>query len=204
MRPNPSHGRTLRAYTRPASIADVQRQRQRPASMPHRVRAAVPSVAGGDLHALRWILRSREISEPGQDCEPIGILSLAAASLMTGVPAATARGYAAEPPADRDFADRDLRRVRSTRVQYTLDRRVQLGKRLFFYVLVRCARPRLIVEAGALNGSGSLAMSRALLLDAKAGSPGRIVTIDCRQDRGELLDGDEGGLVTRPGGDSIQ
>lgn len=174
-------------------------------SMPHRVRAAVPSVARGGLHALRWILRSRELSDHGYDYEPIGILSLAAAaSLMTGVPAATARAYAAELPADRDFADRYLERVRSTRLKYTLDARVPFGKLLFFYVLVRCARPRLIVEAGTLNGSGSLAMSQALRLNAEEGSPGRIVTIDFRQDRGELLDGDEGGLVTRLCGDSIQ
>lgn len=175
------------------------------ATLPHRVRAAVPLVARSGLHALRWIVGSREISDHGYDYEPVGILSLAAAaSLITGVSPATARGFAAELPADRDFADRYMRRVRSTRLKYTLDRRVHFGKLLFYYVLVRSARPRLIFEAGTLNGSGSLAMSRALQRNAKEGSPGRILTVDYRLDRGELLEGDEGGLVTRLCGDSVE
>jgi hypothetical protein len=175
------------------------------ATLPLRARAAVPPVAKSGLHALRWIFRSREISEHGYDYDPLGILSLAAAaSLMTGVSPETARGFAAELLADGDFVDRYVRRVRSTRLKYTLDRRVPFGKSLFFYVLVRSARPRLIFEAGTLNGSGSLAMSRALLRNAKEGSPGRILTVDSRLDRGELLEGDEGGLVTRLCGDSVE
>jgi hypothetical protein len=166
---------------------------------------SVPPVARRGLQALRWIFGSREVSDHGYDYEPSGILSMAAAvGLVTGVSPAAARQYAAELPADRDYVDRYMRRVHGTRLKYTLDRRVHYGKQLFYYVLVRCARPRLIFEAGTLNGSGSLAMSRALQLNAKEGSPGRILTVDYRQDRGDLLDGDEGGLVTRLSGDSVE
>jgi hypothetical protein len=175
------------------------------ATLPHRIAESVPPVAERGLHALRWIFGSREVSDHGYDYEPGGILSMAAAvGLITGVSPAAARQYAGELPADRDYAERYMRRVRGTRLKYTLDRRVHFGKQLFYYVLVRCARPRLIVEAGTLNGSGSLAMSRALQLNAKEGSPGRILTVDYRRDRGDLLEGDEGGLVTRLSGDSVE
>jgi predicted O-methyltransferase YrrM len=154
--------------------------------------------------AMVWTVRSREFSEISYDVEPEGLSSIAAAvATMTGVPHSEVLAYAAELLGDETFRSRYAQRVQSTRLRYTCDTSVRYGKHVIQYVIARSVRPRLVVEAGTLNGLGSLAICRALQRNAVGGNPGSLVTVDVRTDRGEFLDGNEGGIVSRVIADSV-
>lgn len=171
-------------------------------TIPLRARALVPSVRRLGF-GLAWLIRGREWSDNSYDLEPDGVRSLAAAiGLAAGVPPHSVRVHAKELLTDDAFASRYRHRVTETRLRYTCEPRLYFGKCLMYYMLVRAIRPRLVVEAGTLNGLGSLAICRALTRNSAEGAPGRLVTIDIAKDRGEFLDGSEGGLVTRLTGDS--
>jgi hypothetical protein len=175
------------------------------ATLPFRARLAMPVALRTCWRAMVWTLRSREFSEVTYDVEPEGLVSIAAAvATITGVAHAEALAYGAELLGDDSFRSRYAQRVQATRLRYTCDTSVRYGKHIIHYVIARCIRPRLVFEAGTLNGLGSLAICKALQRNAAAGHPGRLVTVDLRADRGEFLDGDEGGLVTRLFADSVE
>jgi hypothetical protein len=69
-------------------------------------------------------------------------------------------------------------------------------------MLVRATGARFIFEAGTEHGLSTWAMCRALHRNG-VDRAAYIVTVDIRSDRGELLDGNEGGLVHRLVGDSV-
>lgn len=175
------------------------------ATLPMRVALAAPVVVRTADRALRWIFGSREFSDFSYDIDAAGVLSTSAAvGAITGVAPVTVRDYAAELLDDVDFRAGYKRRVASTRLKYTVDPDLRYSKSLVFYLIVRSLRPRLVVEAGTLNGLGSATICRALQRNAQAGWAGRLITVDSRSDRGEFLDGDEGGLVARCIGDSTR
>lgn len=175
------------------------------ATLPIRTALAGPVALRTAARAARWIVGSREFSDFSYDIDAAGVLSTAAAvSIMTGVPAATARDHATELMGDAEFRADYGRRVAGTRLKYTTDPDLRYSKSLVFYLIVRCLKPRLVVEAGTLNGLGSMTICRALQRNTHEGWAGRLITIDSRSDRGEFLDGAEHRLVTRWTGDSTR
>lgn len=176
----------------------------RVASLPMRAHAALPQLARNTVHTLRWLVGAREWANFDYDYDALGVLACAGAiGTMTGVGSRMVRGFASELMADDAFAERCRQRVTSTRLRHVTDRRLHFGHPLFFYLIVRAIRPRVVFEAGTDKGLGSLAICRALARNRREGHPGRLITIDIASDRGDFLEGDEGGLVTRLTGDSV-
>lgn len=176
------------------------------ATLPIRAdRAFGPWLKQGVL-ALRWVAGSREWDNFSYDFDSIGVSSVAAAmSWLTGRPATQVRGHADELVADDTFRSRYRQRVSDTRLRYICDPEPKLGKCLFNYMLVRASRAHFVFEAGTERGLSALAMVLALRRNAaESGRPVHLVTVDIAVDRGEFLEGDEGGMVTRITGDSIE
>jgi hypothetical protein len=176
----------------------------RMATLPIRLRGGFSPLWSQTGRTLRWLVNSREWVNYSYDYDPVGLLSVATAiGDICGVSPATVRAYAQELAADTVFAERYRQRVSSTRLRYISDPQLHLGKCLFNYLLVRASGARMVFEAGTERGLSALAICRALRLNAGDGPAPHLVTVDIATDRGEFLEGDEGGLVTRLTGDSV-
>ncbi len=176
----------------------------RVASLPLRLRSALPPLLRDTANTMAWVFGAREWVNFDFDYEPLGITSSAAAiGVASGAGLATVRAYAGELIADSAFAERCRERVTTTRLRHVTDRRVHYGHPLFFYMMVRAIKPRIVFEAGTDKGLGALAICRALQRNRTEGSVGRLFTIDIAVDRGDYLAGDEDGLVLRRTGDSV-
>ncbi|RZI83668.1 MAG: class I SAM-dependent methyltransferase [Rubrivivax sp.] len=175
------------------------------ATLPIRIRGGFSPLWSQAGRTLKWLVSSREWVNYSYDYDPVGLLAVAAAiGDICGVPAETVRGYAKELSTDAVFAERYRQRVSSTRLRYISDPKLHMGKCLFNYMLVRASGARVVFEAGTERGLSALAICRALRLNAAGGGAApKLITVDIATDRGEFLQGDEDGLVTRLTGDSV-
>lgn len=174
------------------------------ATLPLRMRASLPVLARSAVRTIAWVLGAREWVNFDFDYDPLGAISCAGAiSAATGVDSRVVRRFAEELKSDHTFVERCRQRVTSTRLRYVTDRRVHFGHPMYFYMAVRASRPGLVFEAGTDKGLGSLAICRALERNCADGAGGRLTTIDLASDRGDYLEGNEGGLATRLTGDSV-
>lgn len=174
----------------------------RAATLPMRLRvAAVPLLRQARL-ASRWLLQSREWATFSYDHEPEGIDAFVSlVSDLSGRDAADVSAFVAELLHDDVFAARYRQRVADTRLRYICDPELHHGRCLLNYVLVRAAAARVVFEAGTERGLSSWAMCRALRRNGIEHP--MLVTVDTQADRGDFLDGDEGGIVRRIHGDSV-
>jgi predicted O-methyltransferase YrrM len=154
--------------------------------------------------ALRWLATSREWANFSYDYQPEGLQAIVCAlAELTGRSAAELRGFAEELKGDAVFAQRYRQRVSQTRLRWTSDPTLHYARCLVNYMLVRASGARVIFEAGTERGLSTWAMCRAVRRNGGTGRAPLIITVDIGADRGEFLDGDEGGLVRRLVGDSV-
>lgn len=135
------------------------------------------------LNVARFVLADPETHSYSFDLANVEEL----AAILDGLvetPRAQLEAYAAEALADPELGERLRRRVR-WRIDYK--RAMPLGNRLLWWLLVRAARPRLIVETGIHDGLGSLMLLRALELNAAEGHEGRLISIDLDPQSGWLV-----------------
>lgn len=175
------------------------------AALPLRARIGLGAVAGQLGRVARWLVHSREWANYSYDYEPEGLAAVASAiAVITGTPVQRVRAHADELIGDVDFAARYRQRVTETRLRHICDPTLHYGRCLVNYMLVRASGARVVFEAGTDRGLSTWAMCRALQRAPAGAAPGLIVTVDIRSDRGEMLEGDEGGLVRRLTGDSVE
>jgi hypothetical protein len=143
--------------------------------------------------ALHYLVRGREISN----------LTYALANVDAAVPfLADLLGAA---PDDVERYLRELEEDVPLRAQLTArlrlrpdrERRPLYGKRALYYCIVRCERPRLVVETGTHDGLGSAVLGRALIRNAAEDAPGELLTFDVHPDAGWLIDEAISGEVRR-------
>lgn len=174
------------------------------AALPLRTRIGLAATGSQAWAVLRWLVRSREWANFSYDFTPQGLDAVACAIAVLGGPSpAQVRQWADELRRDSVFAERHAQRVQHTRLARISDPTLHYGRCLVRYLLVRAARPRLTFEAGTDRGLSTWAMVRALVHEGLGPAQARIVTVDIADDRGEFLEGDEGGYVSRHVGDSV-
>jgi Methyltransferase domain len=85
--------------------------------------------------------------------------------------------------------DPELNRELARRVRWRFDykRRLPLGNRLLWWVLIRATKPRVVAETGIYDGLGSLVVLRALERNADEGAEGRLISFDLDPDTGWLV-----------------
>jgi hypothetical protein len=103
---------------------------------------------------------------------------------LLSIPKSRALGLIAEADDDPE-----LGRELSRRVRWRLDykRRLPLGTRLFWHILIRATRPRVVAETGIHDGLGSLVALRALERNAREGAEGRLISFDIDPSTGWLV-----------------
>ena len=178
------------------------------AALPLRLRVGLQPLLRQALQTLRWLATSREWANFNCDYTPEGLEAIVCAlAELSGQPRDVLRGYAREIHEDAEFARRYEQRVRETRLRHSCDLPLRYGRFVVYYLLVRASGARVVFEAGTDRGLGSWAICCALRRNAADRPVGRsplLITVDLRADRGEFLQGDEGGLVRRLVGDSVQ
>jgi predicted O-methyltransferase YrrM len=92
--------------------------------------------------------------------------------------------YAEETRRDPEL---NARLARHTRWQFDVKRRLPLGHRLSWYLMVRARKPRLVVETGTYRGLGSLVLLRALERNRQEGFPGELMSFDITSASGGLV-----------------
>lgn len=173
-------------------------------TLPKRAGDAIPYLGRLYWRALTWTLSAREYINYSYDYEDHGIHALAAAiGSLTGVGPGRVRAYAEEIRADAQFRQRHADRMARHPVRHICQPDLHFGKTLLYYALTRACKPKVIFEAGTERGLGAFAVCRALARNAEEGAPGHLYTIDIDDHRGEFLEGDESGLLTRLTGDSV-
>lgn len=85
----------------------------------------------------------------------------------------------------------------------TRDSAAALGRRIGWYAFVRVLRPRLVIETGVHDGVGACVLTRALMLNAEEGFPGRYLGTDIDPAAGRLLTGRYADFGTVRIGDSL-
>jgi hypothetical protein len=112
------------------------------------------------------------------------------AEVIAGLAAALGRAedelaaYAAETRSDPELNELLSRHLRW---RLGVKRRLPLGNRLAWYLLVRALKPQVVVETGIYLGLGSLVLLRALERNREEGSPGELLSFDQLRGAGEIV-----------------
>jgi hypothetical protein len=111
-----------------------------------------------------------------------------AVAVATGVPLDRIRTYLEEPRNDTVLRQHVLNvlRDRNERVS-TLE--LPFGRRLGWYAIARCLKPRILIETGVERGHGAVLLCAALMRNAMEGVPGRYFGTDIHPRAGWLLTG---------------
>lgn len=131
-----------------------------------------------------YVLASPELGDFSYDLHDHGFYANFLAGAF-GAPASEYLGYLNEIAGD-DVLARDYREQR--RASLT-PRRPGLAQRMLWYAIIRQSAPRLVVEAGAWYGLGSLVILRALERNREdnRARPGSLVSIDADPSQGWLV-----------------
>src|SRR5437773_2851816 len=117
--------------------------------MPWRFKSAMTVVLPSFGRAVSWTFRSREHYNYSYDLEPRNIDYLASfVSVITGETFAKARAYIAEIENDNHLKEHVVRLNASAKQRFVADREARFGRRMGWYAMVRCAKPKLVVETG--------------------------------------------------------
>ena len=174
------------------------------AVLPLRLRVGFLPLFVQTRQVVSWLVKSREWANFSYDYDPVGLQAIICAiAELTGCSHAKLRAFAQELKSDDVFAQRYRDRVGNTRLRWTSDPTLHYGRCMVNYMLVRASGARIIFEAGTERGLSTWAMCRAVQRNGSTGRAPKIITVDIQADRGEFLQGDEGGLVSRLVGDSV-
>jgi len=132
---------------------------------------------------LAYVLFDPEIESFSYEIEnePEVIAGLAAA---LGRPEEELLAYAAETRRDPEL---NQLLTRHLRWRFHIKRRLPLGNRLAWYLIVRVLKPELVVETGIYLGLGSLVLLRALERNSQEGSPGELMSFDMVSSAGSVV-----------------
>jgi predicted O-methyltransferase YrrM len=137
----------------------------------------------GVRRRLAYVLLDPEIESFSFELanEPEVIAGLAAA---LGHSEAELADYAAETRRDPELNELLTRHLRW---RFHIKRRLPLGNRLAWYVMVRALKPEVVVETGIYLGLGSLVLLRALERNSQEGSPGELMSFDTVPSAGSVV-----------------
>jgi len=106
---------------------------------------------------------------------------------ITGEPYESITEYFGEIERDSDLRSHIEESL--VRARYGKDIKVNYGRRIGWYALVRILKPKIVVETGVDHGVGACVIASALLRNAKEGFSGRYYGTEIRMEAGKLLCG---------------
>lgn len=139
---------------------------------------------------LRWSVDSREDTNYTYALTDDSLLYLAhTVAVVSGVSPATVQQYFREAQTDEALRDYVLEKTKASSYRRVADLRVEFGRRLGWYALVRIMKPGVVIETGVDKGLGAVLLCSALLRNRAEGAPGRYYGTDIAPKAGYLLDG---------------
>lgn len=140
---------------------------------------------------LRWLVRSREITNFTYDLDPLNRRYLAAfVSHVTGAEADRVLDCFSELEEDESLR-RHIETVTRQRPQRRVaDDQPRYGRRIGWYAVVRMLKPKVVVETGVDKGLGACVLTAALRRNERDGYPGYYYGTDRHPRAGYLLTGE--------------
>jgi predicted O-methyltransferase YrrM len=175
----------------PATAA-AEESRNAAANLTRRAAGGFAAPARALRVLAEWLLTSREDTNYTYDLTALILVHLAhAVAVVTGRPPAEIRAYIDEPGHDAVLRGHLEARHDQSPIENRVraDRTLRFGRRLGWYAVARCLRPRLIVETGVDKGLGAALLCTALRRNADEGHIGRYLGLDIRASAGYLLQG---------------
>jgi len=180
--------------------------------VPYRARTALSSCLAPCFRILPWLVRSKELTNYTYEYSPLAhAAAVHLAAIVTGKPMELMHGYAAELRNDGQLHRHVAEMTAGSAYRHFADPQFMPGRRLFYYLLVRAVKPKVVVEAGLDKGLGACIIGAALLKNAAEGSPGKYygLTLLAAQDaflfeapydsHGELVMGDSVDFLGKAG-----
>jgi hypothetical protein len=172
----------------------------RVAALPYRVYWSWRHVADPFQKWVRWLLRSREITNWTYALTPQNLDYLASfCSVVTGRPKDEIDGYIQELLTDRDLVAHVASVQASAPARRLADSEIHFGRRIGWYVFVRALRPRVVIETGLDKGLGAVVLCSALLRNGT----GHYYGFELHPEQGYLLSGPYAKVGTIINGDAI-
>lgn len=153
---------------------------------------------------LRWGLESREDTNFTYELTDDNLLYLAhTVAVVANVSPQLVQQYIREAQTDKTLRNHILEKTKTSSYRRVADLRVEFGRRLGWYALVRLRKPAVVIETGVDKGLGAVLLCSALLRNREEGNPGRYYGTDIATKAGYLLDGPYGEVGEVLYGDSI-
>jgi predicted O-methyltransferase YrrM len=139
---------------------------------------------------LRWGLNSREDTNFTYELTEDNLLYLAhTVAVVANVSPQLVQQYIREAQTDETLRNHILEKTRTSSYRRVADLRVEFGRRLGWYAMVRIQKPGVVIETGVDKGLGAVLLCAALLRNREEGKPGRYYGTDIATKAGYLLDG---------------
>ncbi|GAB3960900.1 class I SAM-dependent methyltransferase [Spirosoma harenae] len=139
---------------------------------------------------LRWGFTSREDTNYTYELTEISMLNLIhTIAVVADVTPQTVQALIEEVQSDEVLRQHVLTKTRNSQYRRIADERVEFGRRLGWYAMVRIMKPAVVIETGVDKGLGAVLLCSALLRNRAEGHPGRYYGTDIAVRAGYLLDG---------------
>ena len=140
------------------------------------------------IQIFKWLLNSKEESNFTYNLDKTNIEYLAhTLAIITDCSFEKIIKYIEEPISNKELEKYILEKIKTSANEYT-DNRIQFGRRLGWYALVRILKPKIIIETGVDKGLGSVLLCSALKKNEEEGSVGKYIGTDINESAGFLLD----------------
>jgi predicted O-methyltransferase YrrM len=139
---------------------------------------------------FRWLIESNERTNFTYAMTPRSEAYIAhALALALGSAPETLLAYMQEPKADHALRRHVLSHTAGSARGYEADMRVEFGRRLGWYAVVRHKKPAVVIETGVDKGLGAVLLCSALMRNAADGRLGTYCGTDLDPAAGYLLTG---------------
>jgi predicted O-methyltransferase YrrM len=153
---------------------------------------------------VKWGFTSREDTNFTYQHTPASLLTLAhTISVVVKSEPKVILGYIEEAQQDEELKKHIVSIIRNSEYRRYADERVEFGRRLGWYAMVRALKPKIVIETGIDKGMGSVLLCSALLRNKAEGFEGRYYGTDINPKAGLLLTGKYSSVGEVLYGDSI-
>lgn len=157
--------------------------------VPYRAKNALSTCLAPFYHIIPWLVSSKEITNFTYNYTPLSLhAAVQVVAIVTQKPAEVIWGFVSELQNDQQLHQHIARKTSKSAFRHFADSEFKPGRRLFYYILVRAMKPRVVVEAGMDKGLGACIIGAALLKNSSDGHPGKYYGISLKAHDAFLFD----------------
>ena len=171
----------------------------------YRAKIAFSHLTSLIINILQWLFKSKETTNFTYDLEDGNKKYLAyLISEVTKISSDDAQKYMQEILENTELKEHIESAISNSSYSFMADKEVKYARRIGWYMFVRAAKPKVIVETGVDKGLGSCVLTAALIRNSEEGYEGKYYGTDINPKAGYLLSGKYSKYGTILYGDSIQ